>query len=109
MIGAPRWSRVDDRDVLVQEFQVDSKRQVTVDADTTVRVWGGAGKETEPPVGATDPVLVGWRDPTGRRHPPGRLAIAPEEGGLWEAIVDPPADAVTRIRVHEAIAGGGDA
>jgi hypothetical protein len=102
MIGAPEWRRHDDRDVLVQPFEIDAKRQVTIDAKTTVRVWGGAGNETDPPIGVGDPRLVGWRDPEGRLHPAGRLAITPQESGRWEAIVASPADTVTRIRVHEA-------
>jgi hypothetical protein len=106
MIGAPEWTRHDDSDVLVQPFEIDAKRQVTIDAETTVRVWGAAGKETEPPLGADDPRLVGWRDPKGRLHPAGRVAITPQESGRWEAIVTAPADTVTRIRVHEATTTG---
>lgn len=108
MIGAPEWKRHDNSDVLVQVFEIDAKRQLTVDAETTVRVWGGAGTETETPVGAADPRLVAWRDPEGRLHPAGRLAITPQESGRWEAIVASPADTVTRIRVHEARARDAD-
>jgi hypothetical protein len=108
MIGPPEWRRHDDRDVLVQPFEIDAKRQVTIDAKTTVRVWGGAGNETDAPIGAADPRLVGWRDPEGRLHPAGRLAITPQESGRWEAIVTSPADTVTRIRVHEAMTNEAD-
>lgn len=104
MIGAPEWKRHDDSDVLVQVFEIDAKRQVTIDAEATVRVWGGAGKETAPPVGAGRPRLVAWRDPEGQLHPAGRLAITPQESGRWEAIVASPADTATRVRVHEATA-----
>jgi hypothetical protein len=108
MIGSPEWRSDGDRDVLVQPFEIDAKRQVTIDAETTVRVWGAAGKENEPPIGAGEPILVGWRDPEGRLHPAGRLAITPQESGRWEAIVLSPSDTVTRIRVHEATTSGAD-
>ena len=104
MIGVPAWRRHDNSDVLVQVFEIDAKRQVTIDADATVRVWGGAGKETAPPVGAGRPRLVAGRDPKGQLHPAGRLAISPQESGRWEAIVASPADTVTHVRVDEATA-----
>jgi hypothetical protein len=104
MVGPPQWEQLDGRDVLVQAFDVTTSRQLTIDAETSVRVWGGAGKEADPPLGAADPELVAWRDPQGRTHPAGRLAIGADEGGRWAAIVASPADTATRIRVHEATA-----
>jgi hypothetical protein len=101
-LGDPQWGRFDERDVLVQAFEVDAKRQLTLDAETTVRVWGGGEKKNERPVGALEPELLAWRDPSGQIHRSGRLAISPSEGGRWEAIVAPSPDTVTRIRVHEA-------
>jgi hypothetical protein len=104
MLGAPEWTRFDGRDVLAQSFQVNARRLLTVEAETTVRVWGGGGKETEPPAGARQPQLLAWRDSQGGVHPPGRLAIGVAESGRWEAIVASPPDTVTRIRVREAVA-----
>jgi hypothetical protein len=108
MIGAPRWDKHDGSDVLIQEFEVDAGRTVTVDAETSVRVWGGGGKETAPPLGATEPSLVGWRAPDGTFHPPGRIAVPRGEGGHWQAIVRTPPDTAARIRVREAKTGSGD-
>jgi hypothetical protein len=108
MVGTPRWAEHDGRDVLIQEFEVDDSRAVTVEAETSVRVWGGGGKETAPPRGAGQPTLVGWRAPDGTVHPSGRLAIARGEGGNWQAIVTAPPDTATRVRVHEARTRAGD-
>jgi hypothetical protein len=108
MLGSPEWARYEGRDVLIQRFEVNARRQVTVDADTSVRVWGGGGKETELPAGAETPTLIGWRGPDGAVHPSGRLAIGPDESGNWEAIVRSPPDTVTRIRIHEALFGQSD-
>lgn len=108
MIGSPRWDKYDGDDVVIQEFEVEPKgRTVTVEADTTVRVWGGGGKETVPPVGAPAPCLLAWRGPDGTLQQSSRLAIGSDEGGRWEAIVSVPRDTMTRIRVHEAKADNG--
>ena len=102
MIGSPRWAEHQGQDVLIQEFDVDARRVVTVDAETSVRVWGGGGKESAPPLGATNPMLEGWQAPDGTIHPPGRIAIRPGQGGRWQAIVRSPPDTATRIQVREA-------
>jgi hypothetical protein len=108
MVAEPRWDKHDGQDVLIQEFEVEAARTVTVEAETTVRVWGGGGKEVAPPVGATEPWLVGWLAPDGTVHAADRVAIPREEGGRWRAIVQTPPDTATRIRVREARAQGGD-
>jgi hypothetical protein len=105
MVGSPRWDKYDDRDVLIQEFDVDARRTVTVEADASVRVWGGAGTETAAPLGAARPKLVCWRAPDGTVHARDRIAIDRGEGGRWEAIVSAPPDTAIRVRVHEAKGG----
>jgi hypothetical protein len=106
LVGAPRWASYEGQDVVVQAFEVNASRSVAVEAALSVRVWGGG--ETEAPPGAEQPALMGWRDPAGRFHGAGRIAVGPQENGAWEAIVHSPADTVTRIRVREAT-GGEDA
>lgn len=106
-VGDPEWTEVNGRNVLIQVFDVGSGGPVTVEADVDVRIWGGGEKRTESPLGARSPILIGWRDPDGRLLPAGPLLITTEETGLWEAIVDSPADTATRIRVREAIVTDG--
>jgi hypothetical protein len=108
MTGAPEWRELVGRDVLVQPFEVHARRAVTIDAETSVRIWGGGEKRAESPIGAATPELIAWRDPHGELHPPGRLAIGADAGGKWEAIVVAPVDTMTRIRVHEATVDGAD-
>lgn len=100
-LGDPTWALLDGEPVLVQRFKVDAKRAVTIDATVSVRLWG-AGSESEAPVGATVPELLGWRAPDGTLHGGGRLALQPHEGGEWEALVRSPYDTATRIMVREA-------
>jgi hypothetical protein len=102
MVGAPRWDKHDGQDVLIQEFEVDTGSSITVEAETSVRVWGGGGKETAPPPGAGEPTLLVWCAPDGSVHPPGRLAITHGEQGRWQAVVLTPRDTAARIRVREA-------
>lgn len=103
MIGAPRWDSHEGADVVVQEFDIEpGGSTVTVEADTSVRVWGGSGREAAPPVGAPAPSLVAWRAPDGTLHPAGRVAVGGNEGGRWQAIVSVPRDTMTRIRIREA-------
>lgn len=99
--GAARWDEYEGRDVLIQSFEATTS--VTVEAETSVQVWGGGSREVEPPLGATVPVLVGWRDAAGRIFPPGPLAVDSREGKQWEAIIVAPPDAVIRIRIREAV------
>ena len=107
-ISPPRWDSHEGADVVVQEFEVDpGGGTVTVGAETSVRVWGGGGKEAAPPLGASAPSLVAWRAPDGTLYPAGRLAVRSDEGGRWQAIVSVPRDTMTRIRIHEARADAG--
>jgi hypothetical protein len=109
MVGPPRWDSHEGMDVVVQAFDVEPGRgPLTVDAETSVRVWGGGGREAAPPLGAPAPTLVAWRGPGDTLFPPGRLAVQSGEAGHWEAIVSVPRDTMTRIRIHEANADGGD-
>jgi hypothetical protein len=109
MIGSPRWDRHEGMDVVVQEFEVEPGRSpLTVEAEASVRVWGGGGRESAPPLGAPAPALIAWRAPGGKLHPGGRLAVQSGESGRWEAIVSVPRDTMTRIRIHEARADGRD-
>jgi hypothetical protein len=108
MLDSPRWERVDGTDVLIQAFEVSAGRGVTVDADVSVRLWGGGGAEGDPPLGAELPRLIAWRSPDGSVHPPGRLAVRGDEAGRWEAVVSVPADTATSIRVRVARESGDD-
>lgn len=101
MDGAPRWELVDGRPLLVQPFEVTASHAVTAEAALRVRVWGAGGRETEPPPGAGEPELVGWRDEEGNRHPPGPLTIPASASRRWVALVHVPEDTACEIRVRE--------
>jgi hypothetical protein len=109
MIGSPWWDNHEGEEVVVQEFDVDpGGSTVTLQAETSVRVWGGSGREAAPPIGAPAPSLLAWRAPDGTLHPAGRLGVGGNESGRWQAIVSVPRDTMTRIRIREASADDRD-
>ncbi len=103
-VGAPRWSELDGRSVLVQAFEVSAARRVTVESRLTVTLWGGGSPGRDEPA----PTVLGWQTPNGELLRDRRVTVEPGESGRWELIVVPVPESVTNIRVREA-KGGGDA
>jgi hypothetical protein len=96
--GAPRLSleaeglRIAAR-VIVPES--DQQRRVTANAFV---VLDGGGRETEPPLGADQPVVLAWRSEPGQAVSEGpTLALGPGECGELTVLVSHVPDAVIRI------------
>jgi hypothetical protein len=102
MVGNPHWEKYSGDDVLVQEADIEGALPLTVEADISVRVWGGSENESEAPTGAMQPRLLAWRGPNGATYPAGRVTVGGGEGGRWQALVVAPRDTATRIRIREA-------
>jgi hypothetical protein len=100
--GDPKWGDFEGRPILIQAFRIEASRPTTIDVQASVKLWGGGGNESDPPLGGSAPVPVGWRGPEGQLHGPGAIAIQPHESGDWVALVDAPTDTVTQIRIREA-------
>ncbi|MEI5011485.1 hypothetical protein RB196_33245 [Streptomyces sp. PmtA] len=97
-VGEPYY---DDRGadvVLVQEFRLPVTGAQRVRIDLAVTLPGTGGRETDPPIGASMPVLVGWEGDDGRLHTSETQVI---EGGdaVWRAVVRPAPDTMTEIGI----------
>ncbi|MFE6957803.1 hypothetical protein [Streptomyces sp. NPDC057696] len=98
----------DDRgaaSVLVQEFRLPAPGPQRVRVDLAVTLPGTGGRETDPPLGASMPVLIGWEDSADRLYTPEDCVI---EGGesVWRALVRPAPDTMTEITIKvEAVKG----
>jgi hypothetical protein len=97
-VGEPYYEDRGDDELLVQDFRlpVDGPQRVRIDLAVTLP--GTGGRETDPPIGASMPVLVGWEDDDGRLHTVDECVI---EGGerTWRALVRPAPDTMTEIGI----------
>ncbi|WP_035795718.1 hypothetical protein [Kitasatospora mediocidica] len=97
-LGDPYYEEDSDAAVLVQEFRLPVPGIQRVRADLAVTLPGGGGRESDPPLGAQMPELVGWQDATGRLHTEPSFEI---DGGdaVWRAVVRPAPDTMTEIDI----------
>jgi len=58
----------------------------------------GVRKETEAPIGAEVPRIVGWLSPSGRRDR--AVWVEAEEEGVWSVEVSVPDDVLVRVDVN---------
>lgn len=84
--------------LLVQNFRLPVPGPQQVRVDLAITLPGTAGRETDPPIGAVMPELVGWEDSEGHVH---RAEVMQVEGGesLWRVLVLPAPDTMTEITV----------
>ncbi|MFE7261982.1 hypothetical protein ACFU9B_07920 [Streptomyces sp. NPDC057592] len=97
-VGDPYYEDREDTSLLVQEFRLPAPGPQRVQVDLAVTLPGTGGRETDPPIGASMPELVGWEDSDGRVHGSDAFEI---EGGesLWRVLVLPAPDTVTEIGI----------
>lgn len=97
-IGDPFYDDRGDTSVLVQEFRLPVSGPQRVRIDLAVTLPGTGGRETDPPIGASMPELIGWEDETGRLHTSDPQVV---EGGesIWRAVVRPAPDTMTEIGI----------
>ncbi|MFF3322087.1 hypothetical protein [Streptomyces sp. NPDC002889] len=104
-VGEPYYDDRGDDSVLVQEFRLPVAGPQRVRIDLAVTLPGTGGRETDPPIGASMPVLIAWEDGDGLQHAPEGCVI---EGGesVWRALVRPAPDTMTEIGIKvEAVKG----
>jgi hypothetical protein len=105
--GRPRVEYVRDpypdersgRGVLVQEFRLPIPGPQRVRSEVAVVLSATGGRETDPPLDAEMPGLVGWEDPEGRLSPTPTYIIEGGDDTVWCAIVRPAPDTVTEIGI----------
>ena len=97
-IGDPYYDDRGEVSVLVQEFRLPVPGPQQVRMDLAVTLPGTGGRETDPPIGASMPVLVGWEDSDGRLSASEAYVI---DGGesVWRALVRPAPDTMTEIGI----------
>jgi hypothetical protein len=97
-VGVPYYDDRGNTSVLVQEFRLPVPGPQRVHIDLAVTLPGTGGRETDPPIGASMPALIGWEDHTGRLHASDPHVI---EGGesVWRAVVRPAPDTMTEIGI----------
>ncbi|MEU0678555.1 hypothetical protein [Streptomyces albogriseolus] len=97
-IGDPYYEDHGESTLLVQEFRLPVPGPQRVRSDLAVTLPGTGGRETDPPLGATMPVLVGWQDDAGRVHDSDPCVVEGSDA-LWRALVRPAPDTMTEIGI----------
>lgn len=97
-VGDAYYDDRGDIAVLVQEFRLPVPGLQRVHIDLAITLPGTGGRETDPPIGASIPVLLGWEDSTGRLHAPEACEIEGSED-VWRALVRPAPDTMTEIGI----------
>ncbi|MFF8400856.1 hypothetical protein ACF06P_04340 [Streptomyces sp. NPDC015684] len=97
-IGDPYYDDRADGAVLIQEFRLPVPGPQRVRIDLAVTLPGTGGRETDPPIGAGMPELVGWEDDRGRLYAADPYML---DGGdsIWRAVVRPAPDTMTEIGI----------
>ncbi|WP_129308955.1 hypothetical protein [Streptomyces sp. L2] len=97
-LGDPYFDDRGSDSVLVQEFRLPVPGPQRVRIDLAVTLPGTGGRETDPPIGAGMPELIGWEDGVGNL-----FVSDPQElvGGetVWRAVVRPAPDTMTEIGI----------
>lgn len=97
-VGEPYYEDHGENTLLVQEFRLPVTGPQRVRSDLAVTLPGTGGRETDPPLGATMPVLVGWQDESGRVYD-GDPCVVEGSDALWRALVRPAPDTMTEIGI----------
>jgi hypothetical protein len=97
-VNDPYYADLGDETVLVQEFRLPTPVPQRVRIDLAVTLPGTSGRETDPPVGAAMPELIGWEDETGRLHP-GDSCVMEGSEAVRRALVRPAPDTMTEIAI----------
>ncbi|ALV50392.1 hypothetical protein ACWDMR_06350 [Streptomyces althioticus] len=97
-VGEPYYEDHGENTLLVQEFRLPVAGPQRVRSDLAVTLPGTGGRETDPPLGASMPVLVGWQDASGHVHD-GDPCVVEGSDTLWRALVRPAPDTMTEIGI----------
>lgn len=97
-VGDPYYDDRGDTSVLVQAFRLPVPGLQQVRIDLAVTLPGTGGRETDPPLGASMPTLLGWEDDDGHLYASETYVL---EGGenIWRALVRPAPDTMTEIGI----------
>lgn len=104
--GEPYFDEHGDQAVLIQEFDLPVDVPQEVGIELSVAIAGGEGRETEPPIGAAMPKLLGWDDGSGTLIAEPTLVTDGGPGQVRRVVICPAPDTVTdlQLRVRAVIA-----
>ncbi|WP_327729516.1 hypothetical protein OG250_27280 [Streptomyces sp. NBC_00487] len=105
--GTPEHDVVDGAAVLVQRFTLPDTGSCVVHGRPVVALGDGRGVETEPPIGASIPTVLGWRAGNGPITPGASLHAVGGDGTVWSLIVRPAPDTMTELTVAAEAGGEG--
>nr|BFE83848.1 hypothetical protein GCM10020093_064490 [Planobispora longispora] len=98
-VGDPYYGELSGTPVLIQEFRLPVPGPQQVHAGLAVAVAGPGGRETDPPLGAAMPELIGWEDPDGSLHETPFHVIGGGDDSTWRAIIRPAPDTMTEVDI----------
>ncbi|GGO64355.1 hypothetical protein [Nonomuraea cavernae] len=98
-IGNPYHGERSDIPVLIQEFRLPVPGTQRVRVDLAVALTGVGGRETEAPLGAETPRLIGLEGPDGTMDLTPSPVVEGGDGTTWRAIIRPAPDTMTEIDI----------
>lgn len=101
--GEPAWERRDGDAVILQYFTLPTPGMQSVQSRLAVALSDtGSSRETDPPAGAAQPVLLAWESDDGVIVTSLRLETNGGDGRRWRAVVRPAPDTLTDIALYVA-------
>lgn len=85
--------------VVVQSFRLPVVGRQTLTAEVAVALSGEGARETDPPVGADRPAVLGWENEAGDLVPGATCSIDGGTDLIWRALARPVQDTVTEIAI----------
>ncbi|MET7283826.1 hypothetical protein ABZS29_36690 [Kribbella sp. NPDC005582] len=104
-VGDPYLDERAGRTVVVQDFRLPEQGEYDVQVETAVLAGPGT-RETEPPMGAEVPELLGWERTDGRTVEGPVLRAVGGDGSTWRVLVRPASDTVTELDVTARSSAG---
>ncbi|MDH6132795.1 hypothetical protein P3T37_002181 [Kitasatospora sp. MAA4] len=95
----PFHDTIDGNAVLIQRFELLDAGEQAVRGRLAVALSDVLGRESEPPIGASVPTVLGWRSDTGDISRSEELHVPGGDGRIWALVVKPAPDTVTEIAV----------
>ncbi|MER7411732.1 hypothetical protein [Streptomyces cacaoi] len=99
-VGAASFEERSGVPVVVQPFRLPGPVPQRVSVELAVALPGTGNRESDPPLGGSEPRLVGWEDPAGNLHSTETYVIEGGDGAVWRAVVLPAPDTITEITVR---------
>ncbi|MGN9785998.1 hypothetical protein ACTMTF_31540 [Nonomuraea sp. ZG12] len=96
-IGDPYLAEWSDASVVIQEFRLPVPGTQRVRIDLSVALTGASGRETDPPLRADMPILIGLEGADGTLAP--SPVVEGGDGTTWRAIIRPAPDTMTEIDI----------